>query len=190
MQADESRAHDWSAEDARIELVQGDITQMDVEAIVNAASESLLGGGGVDGAIHAAAGPALLAECRSLGGCPTGEARITRGHGLGANYVIHTVGPVWQGGAEGEAELLAQCYRSVFRIAEAGGIGSLAFPCISCGAFGYPLKQAAAIALEQVRLGLRENPGLMRVALVCFDEECLACYRELLADSSEEDAQA
>ncbi len=188
MDLDETKSsEDYSAVDARIELVLGDITQMDVEAVVNAANESLLGGGGVDGAIHRAAGPALLDECRRLGGCPTGEARITRGHDLPATYVIHTVGPVWQGGQENEAELLAKCYRSVFRIASAGGIGSLAFPCISCGVFAYPVEEAAAIALAEVRRGLRDEPGIIRVALVCYDEQCLAAYRRLLEPDGEQD---
>jgi len=166
----------------RLEAVQADITRLGVDAIVNAANESLLGGGGVDGAIHRAAGPELLAECRALGGCPTGEARITRGYRLPARYVIHTVGPVWHGGTRGEPALLASCYRESLRLARQNGVRTIAFPAISCGVYGYPLAKAARIAVGETRMALAESPSIERVTFVCFSADALAIYRTVLAD--------
>ena len=154
----------------RFSIVVGDITQSDAEAIVNAANETLLGGSGVDGAIHRAAGPELLAECRTLHGCPTGQAKLTRGYHLHAKYVIHTPGPVWQGGTRGEAALLASCYRSVLTLAEARGIGSVDFPCISTGVFGYPKAQAAVVALKAIMDFLREHDTPKTVRIICHSE--------------------
>ena len=154
----------------RFSIVVGDITQSDAEAIVNAANETLLGGSGVDGAIHRAAGPELLAECRTLHGCPTGQAKLTRGYRLHAKYVIHTPGPVWQGGTHGEAALLASCYRSVLTLAESRGIGSVDFPCISTGVFGYPKAQAAVVALKAIMDFLREHDTPKTVRIVCHSE--------------------
>lgn len=168
--------------DAQIEVTVADITALQVDAIVNAANETLLGGGGVDGAIHRAAGPGLLAECRDLGGCPTGGVRVTGGHDLPARWVLHTVGPVWRGGGQGEAALLDACYRG--SVAEAARLGarSLAFPAISTGAYGYPADQAARVAVAAVRDALRAAPEL-RVVFCCFDADSAAHYRAALAEA-------
>jgi O-acetyl-ADP-ribose deacetylase (regulator of RNase III) len=169
---------------AAIHLFRGDITKLKVDAIVNAANSSLLGGGGVDGAIHRAAGPKLLAECRTLGGCPTGEAKITRGYRLPAKHVIHTVGPVWHGGSHGEAELLTSCYRRSMAVAREHGVKSLAFPAISCGAYGYPIDAACEIALRETKAGLKQYPDIENVTLACFDAEVFRAFEDLgLAES-------
>ncbi len=162
-----------------IEVVEGDITTQSVDAIVNAANESLLGGGGVDGAIHRAAGPGLKAECRRLGGCPTGEARITQGYDLAASHVIHTVGPIWRGGEAGEAELLTACYRNSLDLASRHQLRSIAFPAISTGVFGYPLAEATAIAVATVADFVATTPLLAR--FVCFDARTARAYREEIA---------
>jgi len=164
----------------RITAEQGDITRANVDIIVNAANASLLGGGGVDGAIHRAAGPGLLAECRDLGGCPTGEARITSAYNLPHRHVIHTVGPVWQGGGAGEAELLASCYRNSLQLALARNCDSLAFPAISTGIYGFPKAPAAEIAVTTVRSVLAAEASAMRILFSCFDAETLRHYRTLL----------
>ncbi|GAB3462231.1 O-acetyl-ADP-ribose deacetylase [Azotobacter salinestris] len=164
----------------KILLWQGDLICLAVDALVNAANPSLLGGGGVDGAIHRAAGPGMLAACRRLGGCPTGEARLTPGFRLPARYVIHTVGPVWQGGDRGEAELLAACYRNSLALAERHGLESIAFPAISCGIYGYPPEQAAAIAVAELRRPRPTGSSLRQVLLVAFSADMAALYRRLL----------
>jgi O-acetyl-ADP-ribose deacetylase (regulator of RNase III) len=172
----------------RLVIVEGDITRQMVDAIVNAANNSLLGGGGVDGAIHRAAGPALLEECRQLRGCATGEAKITKGYNLPARYVIHTVGPVWHGGHHNEEKLLARCYRSCFTLAEQHGIRSIAFPSISTGAYGFPIKRASRIALTEVKRVLERTITLEQVVLVCFGNQVYQCYtaalRELLPSAA------
>lgn len=159
-----------------IRIWQGDITTLDVDAIVNAANSSLLGGGGVDGAIHRAAGPALLAECRTLGGCPTGEARITKGYRLPARHVIHTVGPVWKGGDQDEDDLLVAAYRNSLRLARGHALRTIAFPAISTGIYGFPPDRAARIAIDTIR----ENQGALDVALVAFDSETARLLNEAL----------
>jgi O-acetyl-ADP-ribose deacetylase (regulator of RNase III) len=164
----------------RIELIQGDITEQHVEAVVNAANSSLLGGGGVDGAIHRAAGPELLEECQKLGGCPTGQAKITRGYKLAARHVIHTVGPVWHGGRHGEDQLLADCYRNSLRLAEKYKLKSVAFPSISTGAYRFPIERASRIALETVSEYLRRSQEIERVIFVCYSKEDLKVYSDQL----------
>ena len=161
----------------RLRVIEADITTLDVDAIVNAANTTLLGGGGVDGAIHRAAGPGLLAECRTLGGCPTGEARMTAGHRLLARHVIHTVGPVWQGGTLGEAALLAACYRNSLALAAAHGLRTIAFPAISCGVYRYPLPEACGIALREVAAAAGAFEAII---LVAFSAEIAGHYRRLL----------
>jgi O-acetyl-ADP-ribose deacetylase len=164
--------------DPRIEIIEGDITKQNVDAIVNAANTSLLGGGGVDGAIHRAAGPELLEETRKTGGCPTGEARVSKGYRLPAKHVIHTVGPVWRGGREGEDRLLANCYRNSLRTATDLRIKSVAFPSISTGAYAFPLERATEIALQETQKFLETDKTLTKVVFVCFGEKALNTYRK------------
>jgi len=173
----------------RLSLVMADITRLYVQAIVNAANSSLLGGGGVDGAIHKAAGPELLEECRRMGGCPTGEARITKGYRLPAKWIIHTVGPIWRGGGFGEEELLARCYKSCFSLADRHGIKSIAFPAISAGAYGFPLERACRIALSEMKAFLDEggeDKGVedkgVEVIAVCYSHAAYHCYQKVLSE--------
>jgi O-acetyl-ADP-ribose deacetylase len=164
----------------KIELAHGDIAKQEVDAIVNAANTTLLGGGGVDGAIHRAAGPELVAECRTLGGCRPGEAKITRGYRLPARFVIHTVGPVWRGGKHGEPETLANCYRNSLKLAVENKIGTIAFPAISCGAYGYPIEEAAHIAFKTTREFLAVSDEIQQVIFVVWDEDVYDAYRQNL----------
>lgn len=165
---------------ATLRVLQADITTLEVDAIVNAANSSLLGGGGVDGAIHRAAGPELLEECRRLGGCPTGEAKITGGYRLRARHVIHTVGPVWRGGSRGEPRLLASCYRRSIEVADENGLSTLAFPGISTGVYGYPVELAAPLAVRTVREVTNEHPAIAEVTFCCFSERDAEVYRSIL----------
>ena len=165
--------------DPRVKIVEGDITKQQVDAIVNAANTSLLGGGGVDGAIHRAAGPELLEETRKIGGCPTGEARVSKGYKLPAKWVIHTVGPVWKGGQKNEENLLANCYRNSLAAAKERGVKTIAFPSISTGAYGFPLERATEIALTETKGFLESDKTLQKVVFVCFGEKVLSTYRKV-----------
>ncbi len=166
----------------KIEVIQGDITKLEVDAIVNAANTSLLGGGGVDGAIHRAAGPQLLEECRLLGGCPVGRAKATKGYRLPARYVFHTVGPVWHGGEQGEDELLASCYRECLHLAGRHGVRTIAFPAISCGVYRFPVERAARIAIRTLLACLKEQPEIEKIYLVCFDQNVYRTYQQTLEE--------
>lgn len=170
----------------RIAVIQGDITQQQVDAIVNAANNSLLGGGGVDGAIHKAAGPGLLAECRQHNGCATGEAKITKGYNLPARWVIHTVGPVWQGGNQGEDELLARCYRSCLALVEQYAIRTIAFSAISTGVYGFPVERASQIAVTEIQRFLESNNSLEQVILVCFSQRSYDYYLSAVKQITED----
>ena len=167
--------------DEMVEIIKGDITALKVDAIVNAANETLLGGGGVDGAIHRASGPRLRAECAMAGGCPTGFAKLTEGYDLPARFVIHAVGPVWRGGEQGEDEALASCYRTAMALAEEHRIDSIAFPCVGTGAFGFPLERACGIALSEIFRALDEGNRVKQVYCVCFSDEDLEVYQKVLA---------
>ena len=163
---------------AEIQIIKADITTLNVDVIVNAANSSLLGGGGVDGAIHSSAGPELLAECRTLGGCNTGQAKITRGYNLPAHYVIHTVGPVWHGGGQGESDLLRSCYQECMALVKQYSLKTIAFPAISCGVFHYPSEQAAKVAILTIKECIVKDTNLETVFLVCFGDELLTIYNE------------
>jgi len=167
-----------------IQLIKGDITQQPVDVIVNAAKTSLLGGGGVDGAIHRAAGPDLLKECLTLGGCPTGEARITGGYDLPARHVIHTPGPVWQGGTANEDDLLASCYRNAFALVREHNLKTIAFPSISTGVYRFPIDRASTIALREIRTALRESSSIEKVVIVAFDDRTFEAYQQALQEES------
>lgn len=166
----------------RIHIVLGDITKLEVDAIVNAANNTLLGGGGVDGAIHRAAGPELLEECRKLNGCETGKAKITKGYKLPAKYVIHTVGPIWRGGNANEDELLASCYRNPLQLAVENNIKTIAFPSISTGAYRFPVKRAAQIAVDEIKAFLKNDESIEKVFMVCFDKKTMEAYSEALSE--------